>query len=104
MEDELRRTVGASIAIARRRRGLSQRDLAGAVQAQPGQISDWERGRFLPALGPLVRIARTLGVSLDYLVTGEQGLEERFAALQARYDDRLRDLDRRIERALESKE
>ncbi len=78
--------------------------MATAVKVLPGQISDWERGRFLPALVPLVGIARELGVSLDYLVTGEQGLEERFASLQARYDEKLRDLDRRIEKALESRD
>lgn len=103
MEDELRRTIGLSIAVARRRRGLSQRELALTVKVQPGQISDWERGRFLPTVDALVRIARKLEVSLDYLVTGEQGLEERFAAIQARYDEKLKDLDRRIEQALESK-
>lgn len=110
-ENNLKRTVGASIGVARRRRGLSQRSLAESVGANAGQISDWENGRYLPGLASLVAIARTLAVTLDYLVLGEQGLEDRFAALERRfderltaserrYDERLMDLDRQIGEAL----
>ena len=80
MEDRLKRVVGTSIAVARRRKGLSQRGLATAIGARAGQISDRERGRFLPGLVPLVAIARELDVSLDELVSGERTFQERAIA------------------------
>lgn len=80
MEDRLKRVVGTSIAVARRRKGLSQRGLAVAIGARAGQISDWERGRFLPSLEAVVTIARELDVSLDELVYGERTFQERAIA------------------------
>lgn len=50
--------------------GLSQADLAKALHVDTSLISRWEKGAREPSLTQLMAIARTLGVTLDYLLHG----------------------------------
>lgn len=50
--------------------GLSQADLAKALDVDTSLISRWEKGAREPSLSQLMAIARTLGVTLDYLLHG----------------------------------
>jgi transcriptional regulator with XRE-family HTH domain len=64
--------------LVRRRRseiGLSQSDLAHAVGVHPRQLRRYESGEQQPALAVAVRIAQTLGASLDELAGTRLGLE-----------------------------
>jgi transcriptional regulator with XRE-family HTH domain len=47
-------------------------ELARAVFVSPSALSQYVRGKATPSLDVLVQIARVLGVSLDYLVFGEE--------------------------------
>jgi transcriptional regulator with XRE-family HTH domain len=58
--------------LARRRCALSQEALAEKAQLFKTDISKYERGQSQPTLPRLVRLARSLGVSADYLL----GLKE----------------------------
>ncbi|MCY3820123.1 MAG: XRE family transcriptional regulator [Gammaproteobacteria bacterium] len=64
---------GQRLRLARRKAGLSMRDLAGrlspAVSAQA--ISKYEGGRMMPSSAVLVDLARRLDVSLDFLMGGQ---------------------------------
>jgi transcriptional regulator with XRE-family HTH domain len=77
---DLRTAIGTNIAVARRRKGWGQDELAKAVGSTKGQISDWENGRNLIRLEALAAIAQALGTSIDALVIGD----EAFAAQVAR--------------------
>ena len=69
--------------LARRKAGLSMRDLAGRlsppVSAQA--ISKYEGGRMMPSSAVLVDLAKNLQVSLDFLMGGQveplEGIEFR---------------------------
>lgn len=65
--------IGARIAFLRRRAGLSQSALAGAVGVTPAALGAYEQGRRMPAAAVLVALANRLEVSTDYLLTGEPG-------------------------------
>jgi transcriptional regulator with XRE-family HTH domain len=51
--------------------GMDQRELAAALGLSQAAISDYERGRRHPGLSTLLRLSRTLGASLGWLVAGE---------------------------------
>ncbi len=52
----------------RKKRGLSQEELAGKLGTQGPAIGRYERGVAKPTIEVASKIARILGVSLDYLV------------------------------------
>lgn len=51
----------------RKRRGLSQEDLAGMVNVSRQAVSKWETGDAMPDLPKLLALADALGISLDEL-------------------------------------
>lgn len=51
----------------RKRRGLSQEDLAGMVNVSRQAVSKWETGDALPDLNKLLALANALDISLDEL-------------------------------------
>ena len=60
--------IGARIKAAREKAGMTQEDLAAALEMSPTHISVIERGVKSPKLETLVRIANTLKVSSDMLL------------------------------------
>ena len=63
--------VGKTIYRLRSVRGMSQGDLADAMEVSRQSISKWETGASVPELEKLVKLAEIFGVSLDELVRGE---------------------------------
>jgi transcriptional regulator with XRE-family HTH domain len=100
MEADPRTTLGDNIAIARRRKGLSQAELGKAVGTTKGQISDWESGRNQPRLDAMVALARALETSIDMLVMGEQAFVDQVVKLaEAKFAERFAELERRIDQS-----
>ena len=60
--------IAANLAALRKRRGLTQADLAEHLDYSDKAISRWERGDTLPDVGVLVELCRFYGVTLDDLV------------------------------------
>ena len=60
--------IGARIKAAREKAGMTQEDLAAALEMSPTHISVIERGVKAPKLETLVNIANTLKVSSDILL------------------------------------
>lgn len=60
--------IGARIKSAREKAGMTQEDLAAAVEMSPTHISVIERGVKPPKLATLVKIANALKVSSDMLL------------------------------------
>ncbi len=64
----LQRGIGAAVAGARRRNGLTQQGLARKMKTRQGNISRIERGLQNLSLGLLVRLDNILGLRLSITV------------------------------------
>ena len=62
--------LGSHLTAARLQRGLNQAELAARCGLSQAQVSYFELGRRQPTLDQLVRIARSLDVSIERLVAG----------------------------------
>lgn len=60
--------IGERIKTARKRAGLSQRDLGERANVSAMAISKYERGMDIPSSGVLIRLAKALGVTTEYFV------------------------------------
>lgn len=63
--------IGLRIAILRVEKGWSQAELAKRIGVSASAVGMYEQGRREPSLALLVCLAQTLGVTTDYLLTGE---------------------------------
>ena len=88
--------LGARIAALRRERGYSQAELAGRLRISPSAMGMYEQGRREPPAQILVALARELGVSTDYLLTGRARETER-PELEEMVLRRITSADRRLE-------
>jgi transcriptional regulator with XRE-family HTH domain len=68
--------LGRRIAELRSQRGLLQKDLADRADVSVSFLSEVENDRRTPGAELLLRIADSLGASLDYLVRGEEARPE----------------------------
>ena len=67
--------MGERIAQLRRRQGLSQAKLACALGLSTSTIAMYEQGRREPSVSILIALADALGVTIDYLLTGQPAQE-----------------------------
>ena len=63
--------MGERIAQLRQKMGLSQTALAKALGLSASTIAMYEQGRREPSVTIIVTLARTLGVTIDFLLTGQ---------------------------------
>lgn len=63
--------LGERIAALRLRFGWSQAELARRINTSPSAVGMYEQGRREPSLDVTVTLARVLGVSVDFLLTGD---------------------------------
>lgn len=88
--------LGTRIAALRRQAGWNQAELAQRLQISPSAVGMYEQGRREPSVDTLVEMARVLGVSVDYLLTGIPQARET-TALETMLRDRITSADRRLE-------
>lgn len=62
--------------LARRRSDLTQDDLARLVRMHKSDVSKMERGKMLPSVPRLQRLAAALGVSSDFLLGTTPGIHD----------------------------
>ena len=72
MSEEDMKVLGKNISLARRRRGVSQIDLAKQAAVSQVHLSCVEHGKTRVALNIAMRLAKSLGCSLDELVYGPE--------------------------------
>lgn len=65
---EVRRRFGERLKAARERAGLSRKELGDAINISPAGFAYYERGQRDVTPTSLIRIARTLNVSADWLI------------------------------------
>ncbi|TET40580.1 MAG: XRE family transcriptional regulator [Dehalococcoidia bacterium] len=67
-------TLGKRIRKRRAILGITQRQLAQALVVTPQHISALEQDKRAPSLHFLAKLAEELGVTIDYLVSGKEGI------------------------------
>jgi transcriptional regulator with XRE-family HTH domain len=77
-EGRIDRTIGERVMIIRRRREISQRNLAARAQMSPTALNRLERGLQSVSAERLATLARLLDVSADYLL----GLSQEVRAIR----------------------
>ena len=65
-------TIGKRIAALRREKGLKQDELAEKLGVSAQAVSKWENDQTCPDISLLPLLAKTLGVSVDELLSGKQ--------------------------------
>lgn len=88
--------LGARIAALRREAGLSQAQLAEKLRISPSAMGMYEQGRREPSLQILGDMARVLGVSTDYLITGSPSPTD-VQTVEQMLTGRILSADRRLE-------
>ena len=63
--------IGTLIRRLRTQQGLTQRQLADELEVSDKAVSKWERGQGCPDVSLLPRLAQTLGVEVEGLLSGE---------------------------------
>ena len=66
----LRKEFGARLKALRKQKNWSQKELAAKVAIRFQQLNKYESGLNVPPADMLVKLAHTLDVSVDYLLTG----------------------------------
>lgn len=66
----LRKEFGARLKALRKQKNWSQKELAAKVEIRFQQLNKYESGLNVPPADMLVKLAHTLDVSVDYLLTG----------------------------------
>lgn len=65
------RTMGETISMLRKEKGLTQRELAEMLHITDKAVSKWEREQSYPDIGTIPRLAEILGVSVEELMTAK---------------------------------
>ena len=76
----------------RKKKGLTQEELAGALYVSRTAVSKWESGRGYPSLDSLKGLAKFFSVSIDELLSGDEVLtiaEEDHRETEDRFLDRI---------------
>ena len=89
--------LGARIAALRRESGWSQAELAARLRVSPSAMGMYEQGRREPPVEVLVSLARELGVTIDFLLTGQPATQPETDVLTDLIFSRVTTADRRLE-------
>ena len=73
--------IGNRISVERRRNNITQEQLAEKMNVSIQMISNLERGNKAIKINNLVNLSQILGVSTDYILTGNKILNEKSALL-----------------------
>lgn len=65
------RTVGRTIATLRQAKGMTQQQLAAAMNVSHQAVSKWENGAALPDIQTLVELTQLFGITVEQLLSGE---------------------------------
>lgn len=75
--EEMAKIVGANLAELRKRKKLTQQELAEQIGYSDKSLSKWELGNALPHVDVLKKIGDFYGVSVDFLITENAAKEKR---------------------------
>ena len=70
--------IGKFIAECRKKKGMTQEQLAEHLNVTNKTVSRWENGNYMPDISLLKPISEELGVTLNYLLSGEVVDQEQY--------------------------
>ena len=70
-------TLGERIRGERKKRGLSQEELADILNVSRQAITKWETNRGIPDIANLIRISEEFEISLDELIKGDNSVKRK---------------------------
>ena len=70
-------TLGERIRDERKKRGLSQEELADILNVSRQAITKWETDRGIPDIANLIRISEDFEISLDELIKGDNSVKRK---------------------------
>ena len=70
-------TLNNKITYCRKKAGISQEELSEVIGVSRQAISKWETGESTPEVGKLLLLARTFGVTTDWLLSDEEPVEDK---------------------------
>lgn len=68
--------ISKRIQMLRKENSLSQEELASRLQVSRQAVSKWESGQSKPEITNIVAMAKTFGVTTDYILTGENSTDD----------------------------
>jgi len=80
--------LGEKIQISRKKKGMSQEDLANVLNVSRQAVQKWESGGSNPELNKVIELGRVLDVSLDWLLDEDKTLKEE-AVVEEETEDSL---------------
>lgn len=83
------KTIGENIAFFRKKSKLTQEELAEKLSVTSQAVSKWECDTSYPDITGMQALAKTLGVTVDELINGEQQLPEVSEAPKEKIDRRI---------------
>ncbi len=90
-DQEIRRAFGLRLKELRKQKGWTQKKLANLIDIRFAQLNKYECGMHIPPIEKLILLSTVLGVTLDYLVIGDQDNIQPLHNLQL--IERLRELE-----------
>lgn len=75
-EEQLKENISKNIASLRRQKGITQAELAEALNYSDKSVSKWERGEGVPDILVIHRISEFFGVTVNDIISEEIVLEE----------------------------
>jgi len=90
-DQEIRRAFGLRLKELRKQKGWTQKELANMIDIRFAQLNKYECGMHIPPIEKLIQLSTVLGVTLDYLVMGNQDNIQPLHNL--RLMERLRELE-----------
>lgn len=98
-----RKLLSENLRLLRKRKGLTQEDIANYLHVVRQTVSKWEKGISVPDADALMRLADLLGVSVSELIgaTVEDDKDENVIAQElARINEQMADRNRRSKKIL----
>jgi len=68
--------LGRNLKALRKKKNLTQENLANSLSVSRQAICLWERGERTPKISTLTRVSRIFGVSIDHMVNGKLTVQD----------------------------
>lgn len=92
MQETLKKEIGRRIRKVRESRELTQTDVAQILGMNRSNLSRMEIGEVMPTADTLVKLRKFLGISSDWLLTGEGVMDKPAVEILAAHDEDVREL------------
>ncbi|MBZ4644933.1 MAG: transcriptional regulator, family [Clostridia bacterium] len=80
-------SIGERIRLARKKKKLTLTDIKNLTGLSTGNLSELENDKFMPSASALIALKKTLDVSIDWILTGEESIEGHLPGIQKAEND-----------------